>query len=99
MIMSYLLMVMSYLLMGMCRICDGSDRYGRLVGNHDNYAGADDDDVASDDDMMLVVDFFTSLSIEKLRRFAVLEVVRSIAPLDLLLPCSRRILVRALAWA
>ena len=42
---------------------------------------------------------FTSLSIERLRRFAVLEIVRSISPRDLLVPCSRLILVRALAWA
>jgi hypothetical protein len=41
----------------------------------------------------------TSLSIERLRRFAVLEIVRSISPRDLLVPCSRLILVRALAWA
>ena len=37
----------------------------------------------------------TSLSIERLRRFAVLEIVRSISPRDLLVPCSRLILVRA----
>ena len=39
---------------------------------------------------------FTSLSIERLRRFAVLEIVRSISPRDLLVrSCSRLILVRA----
>ena len=42
---------------------------------------------------------FTSLSIERLRRFAILEIVRSISPRDLHVPCSRLILVRALAWA
>ena len=56
-----------------------------------NYA-SDDDDV----DMGIVTSrffyrsvVFTSLSIERLRRFAVLEIkiVRSISPLDLLVPC------------
>ena len=36
---------------------------------------------------------FTSLSIEKLHRFAVLGIVRLIAPLDLLVSCSSPILV------
>ena len=64
---------------------------------------SDDDDV----DMGIVTSLFfykyvifTSLSIERLRQFAVLEIVRSISPFDLLVPCcSRPILVRALAWA
>ena len=41
----------------------------------------------------------TSLSIERLRRFAVLEIVRSISPRDFNVTCSSLILVRALAWA
>ena len=62
-------------------------------GVDDDYDdGIDDDDVAS-------CCIFTSLSIEKLLRFAVLEIVRSIAPLDLLVPCSRPIRMRVLAWA
>ena len=50
-------------------------------------------------DAMRCDEFVPSLSIERLRRFAILEIVRSISPRDLLVPCSRLILVRAPAWA